>query len=118
MKRKNNWLVVASLFTTLNLYGQNKLLHDLGISLNLLLAGFFGALLLVRKEGKTWKENAMILVTGSFSATYLAPFLAETLGASSQNALTFFGFMTGFSSIKIVEYFMNKFLTKTDDTNE
>lgn len=95
---------------------QNKLLHDLGISVNLLLAGFFGALLLVRKEGKTWKDNLLTLITGSFSAAYLAPFISETLNFKSQNSLTFVGFVVGFGSIKIVEFIMEKyFKTKTQD---
>lgn len=95
---------------------QNKLLHDLGISLNLLLAGFFGALLLVRKEGKTWKDNVLTLVTGSFSAAYLAPFITETLNFTTQSALTFVGFVVGFGSIKIVEFLMEKyFKTQSQD---
>ncbi len=96
---------------------KNNFLHDLGISLNLLLAGFFGALLLVRKEGKTWKDNLLTLLTGSFTASYIAPFVAETFNVDSQNALTFFGFMTGFGSIKFVEFFMDKFIKKDKDDN-
>lgn len=102
---------------TLNSYSQNRLLHDLGISLNLLLAGFFGALLLVRKEGKSFRENIMILITGSFTAAYVAPFIAETFGVTSQNAFTFFGFMTGFGSIKFIEYFMDKFIKNENNDN-
>jgi hypothetical protein len=95
---------------------KNYFLHDLGISLNLLLAGFFGALLLVRKEGKTLKENILTLVTGSFSAAYLAPFLIEILNMQdNKNALSFFGFITGFGSIKIVEFVMNKFFKKQEE---
>lgn len=88
---------------------KNSFLHDLGISINLLLAGFFGALLLVRKEGKTWKDNLLTLVTGSFSAAYVAPFISETLHFTSQNSLTFVGFIVGFGSIKIVEFIMEKY---------
>ena len=95
---------------------KNSLLNDLGISINLLLAGFFGALLLVRKEGKTWKDNLLTLVTGSFSAAYVAPFISETLNFTSQNALTFVGFIVGFGSIKIVEFLMEKyFKTQSQD---
>ena len=89
---------------------KNNFLNDLGISLSLLLAGFFGALLLVKKEGKTLKDNLLTLVTGSFSATYLAPFLIETLNIQSKNAETFFGFVVGFGSIKILDFIMEKYL--------
>lgn len=91
---------------------KNDFLHDLGISVNLLLAGFFGALLLVKKEGKTWKDNLLTLLTGSFSATYLAPFIIETLNITSKTALPFFGFIVGFGSIKIVEFIMEKYFKK------
>jgi hypothetical protein len=91
---------------------KNSFLQDLGISLPLLLAGFFGALLLVKKEGKTWKDNLLTLVTGSFSATYLAPFLIEMLNIQSKNAETFFGFAVGFGSIQILEFIMNKYFKK------
>lgn len=108
--------VVFVLTFNLEILAQNKFLHDLGIPLNVLLAGFFGALLLVRKEGKTWKDNLMILVTGSFSSVYIAPFISETMNFKSQNALTFVGFIVGFGSIRIVEFIMEKyFKTKTQD---
>lgn len=97
---------------------KNNFLHDLGISINLLLAGFFGALLLVRKEGKTWKDNILTLLTGSFTASYIAPFVAETFNVKSQNALTFFGFLIGFGSIKFVEYFMDKFIKKEEKNDK
>lgn len=93
---------------------KNSFLYDLGISLNLLLAGFFGALLLVRKEGKTLKDNIMTLITGSFSAAYLAPFIIESLNVQSKNASTFFGFIVGFGSIKIVEVIMEKYFKDAD----
>jgi hypothetical protein len=88
---------------------KNSFLNDLGISITLLLAGFFGALLLVKKEGKSWKDNLLTLVTGSFSAAYLAPFLIEMLNVNTKNAETFFGFVVGFSSIKILDFVMSKY---------
>jgi hypothetical protein len=96
---------------------KNNFLDDLGISLSLLLAGFFGALLLVKKEGKTWKDNLLTLITGSFSATYLAPFLIEMLGIQSKNAETFFGFVVGFGSIKILDFIMEKYFKKENNNN-
>lgn len=94
---------------------KNSLLNDLGISLTLLLAGFFGALLLVKKEGKTLKDNMLTLVTGSFSAAYLAPFLIEILNINSKHAETFFGFVVGFGSIRILDFIMEKYFKNKKD---
>lgn len=97
---------------------RKNFLDDLGIAPNLLLAGFFGALLLVRKEGKTWKDNLLILITGSFGSAYLTPFVIEMTGVKSTNALPFFGFIVGFGCIRIVDFFMDKYFKqpKKDDT--
>ena len=84
-------------------------LEDFGIDVRLLLAGFFGALLFVRKEGKTWKDNLLTLVTGATSATFITPFMVETFKINSSNALPFFGFVVGFGSIRIVEFVMDKY---------
>ena len=97
---------------------KTNFLSELGISLSLLLAGFFGALLLVKKEGKTLKENLMTLLTGSFSATYIAPFLIEMLKIESKKAETFFGFVVGFASIKILDFILEKYLKKDNNKTE
>jgi hypothetical protein len=91
-------------------------LKEIGISLNLLLAGFFGALLLVKKEGKTWRDNLMTLVTGSFTATYVAPFALEMFNIKSQSASTFFGFIVGFGSIRILDLLITKYFDKNGNT--
>jgi hypothetical protein len=88
---------------------KNNFLNDLGISLTILLPGFFGALLLVRKEGKSWKQNALTLLTGSFSAAYITPFLIEILNINSKNAEAFFGFVVGFGSIQILDFIIQKY---------
>lgn len=87
----------------------SSLFEHLGIDVRLLLAGFFGALLFVRKEGKTWKDNVLTLITGATSATFVTPFVVETLNIKASSALSFFGFVVGFGSIRIVEYFMDKY---------
>jgi hypothetical protein len=97
---------------------KDNFLENAGIDIRLLLAGFFGALLLVRKEGKTLKENLMTLLTGAGSATFLTPFLLEFLSIKSTSALSFFGFIVGFGSIRIVEFIMDKyFKPKQKDGN-
>ena len=87
-------------------------LAEYGIQIPLLVAGFFGALLLVTKEGKTWKQNALTLLTGAFSSTYLTPFILELFNFTSPSAFAFFGFIVGSSSIKIVDFATDKFFKK------
>ncbi len=90
--------------------GQNsKGLAEYGIQIPLLVAGFFGALLSVTKEGKSFKQNALTLLTGAFSSTYLTPFILELFNFTSPSAFAFFGFIVGSSSIKIVDWTTNKF---------
>lgn len=92
---------------------KENFLDHLGIDIRLLLAGFFGALLLVRKEGKTWKDNLLTLITGATSATFLTPFLLEIVRVNSATAYSFFGFIVGFGSIRIVEFIMDKYFKKS-----
>lgn len=89
-----------------------KGLAEYGIQIPLLVAGFFGALLSVTKEGKTLKQNALTLLTGAFSSTYLTPFILELFNFTSPSAFAFFGFIVGSSSIKIVDFATDKFFKK------
>lgn len=100
-------LLLTSLVTFANQTAKG--LAEYGIQIPLLVAGFFGALLSVSKEGKTWQQNTMTLLTGAFSATYLTPFLLELFKFTSLSAFSFFGFIVGSSSIKIVDYATNRF---------
>lgn len=114
-------LLTLALIVSFNtaVVAQNKLLNDLGLSLNLLLAGFFGSLLLVQKEGKTWKENIMTLVTGSFTAGYLGGFISESLNITSQYGMGTIGFLTGFGGYRLADLLLDKFLKniKNDKSN-
>ena len=97
---------------------ENNIFNALGIDPKLLLSGFFGALLLVRKEGKSWKENAATLVTGMTSAPFITPFILESLNVKSNAAYSFFGFMVGFGAINIAMFFKNKyFKSKKEDAH-
>lgn len=111
------YFIIIMLLVQLKMHSQNKLLEAINLDLNALLAGFFGALLLLRKEkGKTWYDNLLILTTGSTSSGFLAPFVIESLNIQSKNAIPFFGFMIGFGSIKITQFLVDKyFTTKTEE---
>lgn len=115
-----NKFILLYLFLHFNasVFSQNSLLKDLGISINLLLVGFFGALLLVKKENKTWKGNLLTLITGSFSATFLTDYILELLSISSPKATSFFGFMVGFASVHIMDFLVNKFFKKEENNDK
>lgn len=97
-----------------------SIFEKLGISVELLISGFFGSLLLIRKEkNQSWKDISINLATGMGSSAYLTPFLVETLNIQSKSATGFFGFVVGFGSIRIVEFIINKYFktTNTDGDN-
>lgn len=109
MNKKGISAAVFLTTVTANAEQTGKGLADYGIQIPLLVAGFFGALLSVTKEGKTLKQNILTLVTGAFSSTYLTPFILELFNFTSPSAFAFFGFIVGSSSIKIVDWTTNKF---------
>jgi len=55
-----------------------ELLKSLGINLGLTLAGFFGSLLLLPRQ-KNWKMQLVAVLSGTLSATYIAPVLIGVL---------------------------------------
>lgn len=84
----------------------------IGLDLKVLLAGFFGALLLLRKQKKTKIENILTLLTGSFSAGYIAPFLAQLMNVEHPDILTFIGFVVGYGGIQVMDKIIAKFTEK------
>jgi uncharacterized membrane protein YeaQ/YmgE (transglycosylase-associated protein family) len=85
------------------------LFEDFGINISLLLAGFFGSLLLVKKEGGGWKESIMTLLTGAFAASYLTPLILEPINVTNQNVMTGVGFLVGFGGLKIAQTLLYKY---------
>ena len=85
-----------------------------GLAPNILLAGFFGALLLVKKYKKKLLDNLLTLVTGSFTAGYLAPVLTQIVSIKSEEIQSFVGFLCGFGSIRIADWLLNKYFKKED----
>jgi uncharacterized membrane protein YeaQ/YmgE (transglycosylase-associated protein family) len=85
------------------------LFEDFGINISLLLAGFFGSLLLVKKEGGGWKQSIMTLLTGAFAASYLTPLILEPINVTNQNVMTGVGFLVGFGGLKIAQTLLYKY---------
>jgi len=59
-------------------------LKSIGINLGLTIAGFFGALLLAPKM-KNWKMQLIAVLSGTLSATYIAPVIIGILNIKAPN---------------------------------
>ncbi len=85
-------------------------LNELGINIGLMIGGFFGSLITVKKK-RCVKEQLLAVVTGTMAANYLSPVLIEwfNLTGSSQYGTAF---IVGFGGFKVVEAFYDKFFNK------
>ena len=79
-----------------------ELLKSLGINLGLTLADFFGSLLLLPRQ-KNWKMQLVAVLSGTLSATYIAPVLIGILNIQAPNIEYGLAFIVGFSGVKITE---------------
>jgi hypothetical protein len=77
-------------------------LKSIGINLGLTIAGFFGALLLAPKM-KNWKLQLIAVLSGTLSATYIAPVIIGILNIQAPNIEYGLAFIVGFSGVKITE---------------
>jgi hypothetical protein len=84
-------------------------LKSIGINIGLTIAGFFGALLLAPKM-KNWKMQLLAVLSGTFSATYIAPVIIGLLNIEAPNIEYGLAFIVGFSGVKITEVLESKIL--------
>ena len=85
-------------------------LNEIGINLGLMIGGFFGSLITIKKK-RSIKEQLLSVVTGTMSANYLSPVIIDymSLEGSSQYGTAF---IVGFGGLKVVEAFYDKFFNK------
>lgn len=85
-------------------------LSEIGINIGLMIGGFFGSLITIKKK-RSIKEQLLSVVTGTMSANYLSPVIIEymSLEGSSQYGTAF---IVGFGGLKVVEAFYDKFFNK------
>jgi hypothetical protein len=77
-------------------------LKSLGINIGLTIAGFLGSLLLVPKQ-KNWRMQLLAVLSGTLSATYIAPVIIGLLNIEAPNIEYGLAFIVGFSGVKITE---------------
>jgi len=85
-------------------------LSEIGINIGLMVGGFFGSLITIKKK-RSIKEQLLSIITGTMSANYLTPVLIQwlSLEGSSQYGTAF---IVGFGGLKLVEALYDKFFNK------
>ena len=85
-------------------------LSEIGINIGLMVGGFFGSLITIKKK-RSIKEQLLSIITGTMSANYLTPVLIDwfNLEGSSQYGTAF---IVGFGGLKLVEALYDKFFNK------
>lgn len=86
-------------------------LKDIGINIGLIVAGFFGSLLMVNnKATNNLKSTLTSIVTGVASANYLTPIVIDMLRIEKQTYTLSIAFILGFLGLKGVEMITSKFI--------
>lgn len=84
-------------------------LHEIGVNIGLLVAGFAGSLLTVKRDGhKDWFTTTTSLMAGTLSANYLTPIAVDIFSMHHSNTQYATAFMLGFLGLHGVEYAIGK----------
>lgn len=93
-----------------------KLLEEFGINIMQSVAGLFGALLFLGKEGaKNLKQTFLSLITGVASANYLTPVVVEMMSIENSSYSNGVAFLLGYVGLKGVEKISAKFFKNDKD---
>ena len=88
-------------------------LRELGINIGLLVAGFAGSLMTVKKDGhKEWFTTVTSLLAGTLSANYLTPVVVNAINIGNSNSQYAAAFIMGFLGLHGVEYILARFFPK------
>jgi len=90
-------------------------LEELGINLSLSLAGFFGSLLVIGKNGiHDFKTMFISMLGGVASANYLTPVVCDMLHIEKINYQFSVAFLLGFMGLKGIEKIVLRLFKKTE----
>lgn len=93
-------------------------LKDVGINIGLIVAGFFGSLLMINKQSaESIKSTLMSIVAGVASANYLTPIVIDMFRVEKQTYTLSIAFILGFLGLKGVEVITSKFIKNTNGDN-
>lgn len=91
-------------------------LEELGINLSLSIAGFFGSLLVIGKDGiKDFKTTILAMFGGVASANYLTPVVCDLCGIDKINHQFSVAFILGFMGLRGVEKIVLKLMKKNEN---
>lgn len=89
----------------------NEILKDIGINIGLIVAGFFGSLLMIGKNStENIKQTLLAIIAGVSSANYLTPIVIDMFSIQKQTYTLSIAFILGFLGLKGVELVVNKFV--------
>jgi len=90
-------------------------LEELGINISLSVAGFFGSLLVIGKNGVHDLRTMLLSMFGGVaSANYLTPVVCDLLSISKINYQFSVAFLLGFMGLKGIEKIILKLFKKTE----
>ena len=95
--------------------------QDIGINVGLIVAGFFGSVLMIgKRSSENLKSTLTSMVAGVASANYLTPIVIDIFKVEKGTYTLSIAFILGFMGLKGVEYITNKFIKndKNGDNNK
>lgn len=96
----------------------NDILRDIGINVGLIVAGFFGSLLMVNKNSsENLKQTLISMVAGVASANYLTPIVIDMFSIQKQTYTLSIAFILGFLGLKGIELIVSKFVKTEKNGN-
>lgn len=95
------------------------ILKDIGINIGLIVAGFFGSILMVGKNStENIKSTLTSIIAGIASANYLTPLVIDMFRVEKQTYTLSIAFILGFLGLKGVEYITSKFFKQNKNGND
>lgn len=96
----------------------NDILRDIGINVGLIVAGFFGSLLMINKDSsENLKQTLISMVAGVASANYLTPIVIDMFSIQKQTYTLSIAFILGFLGLKGIELIVSKFVKTEKNGN-
>lgn len=96
----------------------NDILRDIGINVGLIVAGFFGSLLMINKNSsENLKQTLISIVAGVASANYLTPIVIDMFSIQKQTYTLSIAFILGFLGLKGIELIVSKFVKTEKNGN-
>ena len=90
-------------------------LEEFGINISLSIAGFFGSLLVVGKNGiHDFKTMFLSMLGGVASANYLTPVVCDLLNVQKSNYQFSIAFLLGFMGLKGIEKIVLRLFKRTE----